>query len=63
MAVEAFLAGALPWGAIAEVVAETLDAWPDEPVDQVEGILAADAEARARARRELDRRLIRGGGR
>ncbi len=63
VAVEAFLAGALPWGAIAEVVAETLDAWPDEPADQVEGILAADAEARARSRRELDRRLIRGGGR
>ena len=60
---EAFLAGALPWGAIAEVVAEALEAWPDEPVDGVEGILAADAEARARARQALERRLIRGDGR
>jgi len=59
VAVEAFLAGALPWGAIAAVVAETLEDWPDEPVDQVEGILAADAEARVRARLALGRRVNR----
>jgi 1-deoxy-D-xylulose-5-phosphate reductoisomerase len=50
VAVEAFLAGALGWTGIAEVVAATLDAWRDEPVDDVEGVLAADAEARQRAR-------------
>jgi 1-deoxy-D-xylulose-5-phosphate reductoisomerase len=57
IAVEAFLAGALPWSSIADVVAETLDAWEDDHVDQVEGVLAADAEARRRAREALARRL------
>ena len=57
IAVEAFLDGALPWAAIADVVAETLDAWEDDHVDQVEGVLAADAEARRRAREILARRL------
>ena len=36
VAVDAFLSGALAWSGIADVVAETLDAWRDEPVDQVE---------------------------
>jgi len=63
VAVEAFLAGALPWGGIADVVAETLDAWRDEPIDQVEAVLAADAEARARARRALERHRIGDTGR
>ena len=57
MAVEAFLGNALPWSGIADVVAETMAAWVDDPVDQVEAVLAADAEARARARLALDRRL------
>ena len=57
IAVEAFLDGALPWTGIAEVVAETLDAWVDDHVDQVEGVLAADAEARRRAREIVARRL------
>ena len=48
VAVEAFLDGALAWRAIADVVAETLEAWVDDHVDQVEGVLAADEEARAR---------------
>jgi 1-deoxy-D-xylulose-5-phosphate reductoisomerase len=56
VAVEAFLAGALSWTGIADVVAETLDAWPDAPVDDVESVLAADADARARARVILARR-------
>src|SRR5580692_377432 len=63
IAVEAFLAGGLDWRGIAEVVEETLTAWPDEPMEQVESVLAADAEARARARLALDRRLALGGGR
>jgi 1-deoxy-D-xylulose-5-phosphate reductoisomerase len=56
VAVTAFLAGTLPWAGIADVVAETLDGWRDEPIDQVESVLAADAEARARARAVVARR-------
>ena len=36
IAVEAFLGGRLPWSGIAEVVAETLESWRDEPVEEVE---------------------------
>ena len=60
VAVDAFLSGALPWSGIADVVAETLDAWRDEPVDQVESVLAADEEARARARAVVARRTGEG---
>jgi 1-deoxy-D-xylulose-5-phosphate reductoisomerase len=63
VAVEAFLGNALPWGGIADVVAETMAGWVDEPVDEVDAVLAADAEARARARLALDRRLDLGGDR
>jgi 1-deoxy-D-xylulose-5-phosphate reductoisomerase len=63
VAVEAFLGNALPWGGIADVVAETMAGWVDDPVEQVEAVLAADAAARARARLALDRRLTLGGGR
>jgi 1-deoxy-D-xylulose-5-phosphate reductoisomerase len=63
VAVEAFLDGALSWAGIADVVAETLDAWTDDQVDEVEAVLAADAEARVRAREILGRRLGDGGGR
>jgi 1-deoxy-D-xylulose-5-phosphate reductoisomerase len=61
VAVEAFLDGRLSWSAIADVVAETLDDWRDEPIDQVESVLAADAEARARARTAVARRTGSGG--
>jgi 1-deoxy-D-xylulose-5-phosphate reductoisomerase len=63
VAVEAFLDGALAWSAIADVVAETLEAWVDDHVDQVEGVLAADEAARARARDIVARRPPGGGGR
>jgi len=63
VAVEAFLGNALPWGGIAEVVAETMAGWVDDQVDEVDAVLAADAEARARARLALDRRRALGGGR
>jgi 1-deoxy-D-xylulose-5-phosphate reductoisomerase len=63
VAVEAFLGNALPWGGIADVVAETMEGWVDDQVDEVDAVLAADAEARARARLALDRRLALGGGR
>jgi 1-deoxy-D-xylulose-5-phosphate reductoisomerase len=61
VAVEAFLGNALPWGAIADVVAETMEGWVDDPVDEVDAVLEADAAARARARLALDRRLALGG--
>ena len=60
---DAFLEGALEWSGIADVVAETMDGWADDQVDQVEGVLAADAEARRRARGIVARRLPDGGGR
>ncbi len=63
VAVEAFLEGRLAWTSIAEVVAEVMGAWPDEEVDQVEAVLAADAEARARAGEALGRRSVGGDGR
>ncbi len=63
VAVEAFLDGALVWTGIADVVAETLEGWVDDHVDQVEGVLAADAEARARARGIVARRPSGGGAR
>ena len=63
VAVEAFLGHALPWGGIADVVAETMAGWVDDQVDEVDAVLAADAEARARARLALDRRLALGSGR
>jgi 1-deoxy-D-xylulose-5-phosphate reductoisomerase len=56
IAVEAFLAGAMTWSGIADVVAETLEGWRDEPMEQVESVLEADAEARARARAVVARR-------
>ncbi len=63
VAVDAFLDGALEWSGIADVVAETMDGWADDDVHQVEGVLAADAEARTRARAIVARRLPDGGGR
>jgi 1-deoxy-D-xylulose-5-phosphate reductoisomerase len=63
VAVEAFLDGALSWTGIADVVAETLDAWTDDQVEEVEAVLAADAEARVRANEILGRRLGGGAGR
>jgi 1-deoxy-D-xylulose-5-phosphate reductoisomerase len=57
VAVEAFLEGKLRWLGIGEVVEETLEAWEDDHVDQVEGVLAADAEARRRAQEIVTRRL------
>jgi 1-deoxy-D-xylulose-5-phosphate reductoisomerase len=56
VAVEAFLGGRLAWTAIAQVVSETMGAWSDDHVDQVEGVLAADGEARVRAREIVARR-------
>ena len=61
VAVEAFLSGRIKWSAIADVVAATLEGWRDEPVDQVESVLAADAEARERAGAVVARHTGEGG--
>jgi 1-deoxy-D-xylulose-5-phosphate reductoisomerase len=55
VAVEDFLAGNLQWLAIAEVVDEVLQAGSGA-ADEVDDVLAADAEARARARAAIARR-------
>ena len=59
VAVDAFLTRGLGWTAIADVVAETLEGWQDELIDQVDAVLAADAAARARARDIVARLLAR----
>ena len=63
VAVDAFLERGLPWSAIADVVDETLSGWVEDHADDVEAVLAADAEARTRAGEILARRLAAGGGR
>ncbi|WP_426664757.1 1-deoxy-D-xylulose-5-phosphate reductoisomerase [Rhodanobacter aciditrophus] len=55
VAVEAFLAGALPFLAIAEVVEGVLAELPPQAVVDVESLVARDGEARAAARRQLRR--------
>jgi 1-deoxy-D-xylulose-5-phosphate reductoisomerase len=55
VAVEAFLAGRIPWTAIAEVVAEVLDAGTGN-VQEVADVLEADRVARFRATEALERR-------
>jgi 1-deoxy-D-xylulose-5-phosphate reductoisomerase len=54
VAVAAFLAGRLPFLGIAEVVEETLDAVHGEPARDLDGLLAADAEARRLAERQAE---------
>ena len=51
VAVDAFLAGSLPFLAIAEVVAATLDTVPVEPVRDLHGLIYADLTARQAAQR------------
>ncbi|MGA3215382.1 MAG: 1-deoxy-D-xylulose-5-phosphate reductoisomerase [Acidimicrobiales bacterium] len=56
LAVAAFLDGRLTWPAIAEVVAETLQAHEPTELLQVDDVLAADALARVRAEKVLEAR-------
>jgi 1-deoxy-D-xylulose-5-phosphate reductoisomerase len=56
VAVEAFLSGRLAWLSIAEVVADTLDAFDDQPIDSLEAVLEADRLARVRAEAAVEKR-------
>jgi 1-deoxy-D-xylulose-5-phosphate reductoisomerase len=56
VAVAAFLDGALPFTAIAEVIEQALESMPARPVGHFEDLFGCDAEARERAA-ELARRL------
>jgi 1-deoxy-D-xylulose-5-phosphate reductoisomerase len=56
VAVAAFLDGAIPFTAIAEVIERSLEAMPARPVRHFEDLFGCDAEARDRAA-ELARRL------
>jgi len=53
VAVEAFLAGRLPFLGIGHVVQETLAGWDDEPARDLDDLVEADARARALAEQEL----------
>jgi 1-deoxy-D-xylulose-5-phosphate reductoisomerase len=55
VAVEAFLAGRIPFTTIAEVVERTLEALPAATPGHFEDLYAADAEARDRAQALIDR--------
>lgn len=55
VAVQAFLDGAIPLGAVPDVLARALDAVPVEPVESLEQLEAADARGRAAARRAVER--------
>ena len=54
-AVAAFLAGTIPFTAIAETIAEVMDAHRPAPLDSIDTVLAADAWAREACRAALSR--------
>jgi 1-deoxy-D-xylulose-5-phosphate reductoisomerase len=56
VAVDAFLAGVIPWLAISEVVEDTLAGHDGTQPDSVDVVLEADRAARERARRSVERR-------
>jgi 1-deoxy-D-xylulose-5-phosphate reductoisomerase len=56
VAVEAFLAGRLPWVAIPEVLNECLDRHDGTPMDDVSVVIDIDRRARALARTVIERR-------
>jgi 1-deoxy-D-xylulose-5-phosphate reductoisomerase len=58
VAVAAFLAGRLGWGAIAEVVADTIEACEQFAVSDVGDIIEADRRARERAEGAVHRREL-----
>ncbi|MGB6058473.1 MAG: 1-deoxy-D-xylulose-5-phosphate reductoisomerase [Microthrixaceae bacterium] len=54
VAVDAFLAGRINWRAIADLVEASLEQWSGIAAESLVAVLAADAEARAVARRLLE---------
>src|SRR5436305_14774981 len=56
VAVDAFLAGAIGWLVIADVIRETLDGYEARNPDSLDVVLDADRLARQRARRAVERR-------
>jgi 1-deoxy-D-xylulose-5-phosphate reductoisomerase len=56
VAVEAFLAGRLPFPGIVDVVRETLEAVETVPADSLDAVAAADERARAEARNRVAQR-------
>jgi 1-deoxy-D-xylulose-5-phosphate reductoisomerase len=56
VAVAAFLDGRVGWGAIADVVAETVDACEQSPVSSAADVVEADRRARQRAEQAVRRR-------
>ncbi len=56
VAVAAFLGGRMGWGAIADVVAETIDACDQTPVSGASDVIDADRRARQRAETAVRRR-------
>ena len=57
VAVEAFLAGAIGWRAIAETVAAVLERYEPDPLDSLDAVLHADGRARDVTRAILGERL------
>lgn len=58
VAVESFLGGGLAWASISEVIEDTLGSCGSEPLTDVDTVLAADAEARRRARLAVEKRSV-----
>jgi 1-deoxy-D-xylulose-5-phosphate reductoisomerase len=56
VAVAAFLSGRIAWGAIGEVVADTLDGYDHAPARDVDDVVEADRRARERAEHAVRRR-------
>ena len=56
VAVAAFLSGRISWLAIADIVADTLESFDDQPIDSFEAVLEADRTARARAEEAAEKR-------
>lgn len=55
VAVEAFLAGLIPWAGIADVNKAVMQEWPAQPATDIEVILDADRAARASAQAVIER--------
>ncbi len=59
VAVEAFLAGTIPWTAISEIIDASLERWTGADAGSVADVLTADRQARQVASMMIDDRLAR----